>query len=214
LFVFILFAQAGYAYTNLYGAVQFLDELNIESGTSNLSISPEAFREGVASYREKMENQLNLIKQKTAVCEASSNLEKRLPSPSPLDIREARLRGEITDFEWALRWQETQGLNTSVDIRTIEKSSFGSPELEDLPLGFRRDYTFLTSRPDDIRISNLSQLLEEYRMLVHTTEKLIAERSARIAAERKAKNKKVESSLLASAQGIDPALFADKIFLN
>jgi hypothetical protein len=191
-----------------------LDELNIESGTSNLSISPEAFREGIASYSEMMENGLNLIKQKTAVCETTSDLEKSLPSPSPLDIREARLRGEITDIEWALRWQEAQVSNTSVDKSKIAKSSFGTPEMEDLPLGFRRDYTFLTSRPDDIRISDLSQLLDEYRMLVHATEKLIAERSARLAAERKAKNKKVESSLLASAQGIDPARFADKIYLS
>jgi hypothetical protein len=46
-----------------------------------------------------------------------------------------------------------------------------------LPDGFKRSYQFLATEPDDIRMSDIPALLEEYRMLVRTTEMLLVGQS-------------------------------------
>jgi hypothetical protein len=46
-----------------------------------------------------------------------------------------------------------------------------------LPPGFSRSYTYLTTRPEDLRLVDLEPLLDEYKLLVQTTEVLLAERA-------------------------------------
>jgi hypothetical protein len=43
----------------------------------------------------------------------------------------------------------------------------------------------LSTKPEDIRMSDIPQLLREYRMLVHASETLLAERTAKYNAEHK-----------------------------
>jgi hypothetical protein len=61
----------------------------------------------------------------------------------------------------------------------------------------------MVSRPEDIRVTDLSQLLAEYRMLVHATEQLLGERAARQATERKHRFAATQSALLERASEAD-----------
>ena len=172
--------EAGYAYTNLYGAVQFLLDLDLDEDPRNLNISVDVFRKGLESCRAEAESKF--AKNNKKLKEVKSLVLPHTNLVIPINaVRAARLRGEIIDTAWAKQWQSENGR-----IMSATGESTGSTEAsESLPLGFHRSYAFLTTRPDQIRISDLPQLLAEYRMLVHTTEVLLAERSTRQAEERK-----------------------------
>ena len=168
--------EAGYAYTNLYGAVQFLLDLDMDKPTS-LAINQEEFRAGLEKWKASTQKR---------VLEISENINQpretvRNVDISVQDVREARLRGEIVNFEWALKWQEAHPPTSSEQTAGMESTA----EDEVLPVGFTRSYTYLNSRPEDIRLSDLPNLLNEYRMLVHTTERLLGERSARIQSKKR-----------------------------
>ena len=173
--------EAGYAFTNLYGAVQFLLDLNLDEDPKNLNISVEVFRKGLDSCRAAAESMF-AIKTNENVNEVKALVLPSTHRAIPInDVRAARLRGEIIDTAWAKQWQ-----SENRRIMSATGESTGSTETsESLPLGFHRSYAFLATRPDQICISDLPQLLAEYRMLVHTTEVLLAERSSRQAEERK-----------------------------
>ncbi|KAG7336694.1 vacuolar sorting protein 9 VPS9 domain containing protein, partial [Nitzschia inconspicua] len=157
--------EAGYAYTNLYGAVQFLQDLDLKGseqagGSSNqLSINPEDLKQGLEKCR-KLRDDL-----------VASNIKI-----SVQEVHSAHARGETVDLQWATERQQVQ----PQEAPTVSSNSRSS-----LPDGFRRSYTFLNAQPSDIRVTDLSQLLEEYRMLVQVTEELLSERADRLTAERK-----------------------------
>jgi hypothetical protein len=117
------------------------------------------------------------------------------------EIRAARLRGETVDLEWARQWQIEHGTG-SPSFSTKDSGSqqeAADPFPDSLPSGFFRSYSYMVTRLEDIRVSDLPQLLMEYRMLVHATEQLYGEHTARLAAERKQKFASVRTALLASA---------------
>ena len=172
--------EAGYAYTNLYGAVQFLHDLDMEKPNS-LSISADDFRKGLEECKKTADKRL------TAAMEKS---EQERSSVRPVDIdvkdvRAARLRGDVVDFRWALNWQQEHFISE----QTTGMESTAEEEIKEskLPEGFTRTYSFLTARPEDVRVSDLPHLLAEYRMLVHTTEQLLGDRAARLASEKRRK---------------------------
>lgn len=178
--------EAGYAYTNLYGAVQFLQDLNMEEPNS-LSISPEDFRKGLAESVSKAQQRL--------IVDASddmSALEKLSTDVdiSVQDVREARLRGVTVDLEWAIQHRKDHPEKYGLDAGTSQPAP--------LPDGFSRSYSFLSANPQDIRLSDLPKLLAEYKMLVRTTEQLLGERGARLAQEKKRRdlerNQKLDDS--------------------
>lgn len=126
---------------------------------------------------------------------------------SPREIRDARLNGEIVDIDWAFRKQadllqrhgKIVSLTTEESFNTTNVLSSQQqqqqkqqqhqhhlpPEDPPLPSKFSRSYSFLAVRPNDIRMSDLPQLLKEYQMLVHATESLLNERTAWRKAEQK-----------------------------
>jgi cellobiose phosphorylase len=133
------------------------------------------------------------------------------------EVRAARLRGDVVDMEWALRWQAQQQqeegeaaptVSSSKHKRTSSNNTVLVDEFltEGLPTGFTRNYSFLATRPDDVRMADLPRLLSEYRMLVHTTESLLAERMTKHAAERKAHRMQRQKELYARARQLDPSL--------
>ena len=173
--------EAGYAYTNLYGAVQFLQELNMTKPDS-LSISAEDFKNGLEESVKKTQERFELRKPKL------DGLDPEYCNPisidiSPNDVRGARLKGEMINLEWAIN----QGLQfpekCDFDGHNVKANTGGS-----LPAGFTRSYAFLSASPHDIRLSDLPKLLAEYKMMAHVTEQLLAERGARIATEKKKKD--------------------------
>jgi hypothetical protein len=169
--------EAGYAYTNLYGAVQFLTDLDMEK--PNFSISSEDFKKGIQECLTKTQQQITAAKEEDILDEPLISAEV-----SVQEVREGRLKGEEVDLEWALDRHEN---------RLMEEASNGTKSKDDsvfavkLPSGFNRTYSFLSTRPEDVRISDLSRLLEEYKMLAHVTEQLLGERAALQAAEKKRK---------------------------
>lgn len=206
--------EAGYAYTNLYGAVHFLQELDLDEPNS-LQISPDEFRKGLEASRHAAASK-GLHQKSEQKCpqpstETLSPPEKIIESHiSPREVREARLRGETTDAIWAHRlWSQSTQTDQQASAESAgqtERRSAFDEATEILPTDFNRHYTFLNSRPEDIRLSDLPQLLSEYRLLVRTTEQLIADRASKIAARRKEESAKAELDLFARIRSVDPSL--------
>lgn len=199
--------EAGYAYTNLYSAVQFLKDLNMEHPDA-LSIGADEFREGLEKCRAAVAHPRlfhpQMFHGDTKDNTDVSSREFPLEIP-PGAVRAARLQGETVDVEWALRWQKQQGMATP-ETQSGQDSSQRDGAIDGLPPGFSRSYSFLTSRPEDIRVADLPQLLAEYRMLVHTTEQLLAEQTTKRAAERKERATRERKALMDRAAEIDPTL--------
>lgn len=215
--------EAGYAFTNLYGAVQFLQELELDTAgnsTSNrLSISPEELRLGLEKSRavaaknnarrtrtlgtsndderkpkglisqgvDDLLRESDLVNSADVVATASLFIS----APRQLSVREvraARLRGEILDLEWALTHQEGEPRceePVSSDGASLPSSPIKLPSKSKLP---QQRYTFLGLRPENVKMSDLPKLLDEYRKLVLTTEELLGEQqlvNSKIQAERK-----------------------------
>jgi len=220
--------EAGYAFTNLYGAVQFLQDLDLDgtegygkdrSNVNRLSIGSDELRRGleksraVAARNNAKRNSINITGSSNSngsqwqskglisrgiedlLGERSSGDESGgvrndatfVPSPPKLSVREvraARLRGETLDLAWALRRQD-QELTEQEHSRGNESlllSSSSKPKL--LP----QRYTFLGVRPENVKLSDLPKLLDEYRRLVLSTEELLGEQQRannRIQSERK-----------------------------
>jgi Vacuolar sorting protein 9 (VPS9) domain len=240
--------EAGYAYTNLYGAVQFLRDLNISADdtTANgptLSISPEEFRKSLEASRASANERFNLQQAKPVQpTKAFAHVDTEVPhfraqvQPIPPEaIGDARRRGEPISLDWALQWQkENRGPgfvsngdedDSELVARTaVTNSASSSPAsnravprraaideaMEGLPAGFTRTYSFLTSSPEDIKLSDLPLLLSEYRMLVHSTETLIAQRAARIATSRRDRLDRTGEEVYATVREIDPMLLPRK----
>lgn len=215
--------EAGYAYTNLYGAVQFILELNLEDEPKRLSITEQEYRDALSRCKDQTEQKFNNLKN---ILEESTNtlllkppqvpVLNRIP---PMAIRLARQRGEIIDTDWAIRWYEQ---NDSTKVHMLESSDIAAiPDVEEtiddtpqtlppveysLPTGFQRNYSFLATRPEDIRLADLPILLDEYRMLVQTVETLLSDKAAEVNRARKAKTIDKEKRIFAAAQEIDPTL--------
>ena len=117
-------------------------------------------------------------------------------------VRNAREQGEIVDLGWALEEQQIsmwqQGRLVDIPSKPVgnpnESAAIAGhellkhnlpPEEPSLPSQFTRSYSFLTTHPDNISLRDLPQLLQEYKMLVHTTEVLLNERSIWRESERK-----------------------------
>jgi len=200
--------EAGYAFTNLYGAVHFLQELDLNEPKS-LSITPDEFRKGVEASREKTEKRI-----RTSIANSGANLGLDLATSlprvaiPPIEVRRARLRGEEVDVEWAGRWAEQ---DAAIEPNQADGERGNADDLmRGLPAGFNRTYSFFGTRPEDVKLSDLPRLLSEYRQLVHITELLLAERVEKTRAERKAKRLSAQQDLHARVREVDPSLLSKK----
>lgn len=196
--------EAGYAYTNLYGAFQFLRDMNLDNPES-LSIEADDFRRCLKQSRVSAEAHLAKVADENGPEETKKEDSMVFPIEIPVSaVRAARLRGETVDLQWAKAWQEEHGARESdspLETTTRPESADGLPD--SLPPGFSRSYSYMVTRPEDIRVTDLPQLLSEYKMLVHATEQLLGERTARLAAERKQKFAATRSALLSRAAEVN-----------
>jgi hypothetical protein len=203
--------EAGYAFTNIYGAVQFLLDLDMNEPQS-LSITTEEFRLGLKASQLIAEELLAAIQAKKlppldSLPHESGEEQTSLANIPVSAVRSARLNGEAVDVDWALAWQSANGMFVSDEVPILKESRSALESVTDvLPSGFSRSYSFLTTRPEDIRVSDLAQLLSEYRMLVHTTETLLGERVSQLSAQRKSKILAREKEIYSRAQKVDPSL--------
>ena len=222
--------EAGYAFTNLYGAVQFLLDLPMDEPSSNLSIDPAEYRKGLEECRSKMmtkqqellgdvdvdaalnrvggigSHELEQQQEGAVVGDAESGV--AVP-PAPVggvsipvnEVRAARLRGEVLDLDWARQhsdWDPSLEVTNSMTAGPTGESS-GEDENLRLPSGFSRTYSFLATQPDDVRLVDLPQLLDEYKMLARTVEVLLAERASKASQERKERMRSTERTLRENA---------------
>ena len=117
--------EAGYAYTNLFSALQFLRDLNFEEGNgadtgdrvASLSITPKEFQIGLEKCRQDAETKASnndtrgrssppsTASKSTCDGELALPIERNIPVH---DIKTARLQGEDIDIIWARKWQDTQ----------------------------------------------------------------------------------------------------------
>lgn len=216
--------EAGYAFTNLYGAMQFLVQLKVsnEEAPTDLTMTTQEFQQGLAESRSHMERMLATLQPPPSAKEeeVSETIQAEETKDNDLDdihipvqaIRDARLKGEDVNLDWARRWYHDHVLSkrktmTSTPDTTFDEGTMGRSDqvvMDDslpsssLPVGWVRSYTFLTTQPEEVRMADLPQLLTEYRMLVKGVEQLLGERSAREAAERKQRLKDVERAIQTS----------------
>lgn len=224
--------EAGYAYTNLYGAVQFIQDLDFEEHSSSedhangvdgsdlkakrLTITPEEFRRGLEkctleAKKKGRNGESTAGDGRERQSESAKDAEEEDDDDEIFDIpasvvREARLRGEVVDVDWAHKWLEGRRAEARKE-RAIRAESevFDEderkplPKPPPLPQGFTRSYTFLSTKPEDIRVCDIPQLLQEYRMLVHASEALLAERTAKYNAEHKMHTRRMRDRLRESA---------------
>lgn len=220
----LLRGEAGYAYTNMCGAMQFIVELDVQSHLAevmaleegikgaSLLISPEEMKAGLdASRRKIMKKKDELLEEQekmNAKDDAHSREREEFVFVDAVDkddaasfninisarqVREARLHGESVDLDWAIErrnkstWQEGR-------VRDVSKPSPANddgdgqhlpPEEPPIPPQFTRSYNFLTTPAENISLRDLPRLLNEYKMLVHTTEVLLNERMVWRESERK-----------------------------
>jgi hypothetical protein len=199
--------EAGYAYTNLYGAVHFILDLDLNEPTS-LSISPEDFRKGIESSRKKANEYIHSeMMMKEPVSFRNDYLSSvRIPVSM---VREARLRNERVDLEWALEKFERDDSPETVPengLKRRDSVQVTDDTTDKLPAGFTRSYSFLASNADDLKYSDLPKLLSEYKMLVRATETLISEKVTQSASDRKSKLKETQQALFSRAEQVDPSL--------
>ena len=206
--------EAGYAFTNLFSATQFIKELDLEMegdtensrptlniDSADLKQRLSMFQEKVNATKTKNDNDTHAdsdLDETNKACAESNILDDRkMVSHVHLPVSEltaARLRGEnIT--QWAMKWIDEKHA-CSLDFHTAsgEKTAQTSKETSSsvlqaatqpsLPDGFKRSYRFLATEPDDIRMSDIPSLLEEYRMLVRTTEILLVDQSNLVSKQR------------------------------
>ena len=190
--------EAGYAYTNYYGAVQFLKDLEENNASSFSKMTPEEFKQGLQNCRDKAQQRISTtssispVKRNEEVLDVKQQFNASSLQLSAKDVRAARLAGENLDVQWAFRWydkcrNESEDEDESHPPETKIKTSTSRPP-PPLPEGFRRKYNFLSCTPKDVRLNDVPMLLEEYQMLVRATESLLAERSAWIQEEQQSSN--------------------------
>jgi len=198
--------EAEYAFTSLYGAVYFLQGVELdydreESHSGNksnrLTISNEDLRRGLEKSRAiaaKKNGKFGAAKDgDNTDSDESKGLISRgieqllgeidyggssfVPTPRQLSVREvraARLRGKSLNLEWAMKRQEEQPEteHCSGDSELAAASPIKSPSRS---VFTPQRYTYLGVRPENIKLSDLPRLLDEYRKLVLANEQLLGE---------------------------------------
>lgn len=206
--------EAGYAFTNLFGAIQFIQDLDFDEHSSEghedgsnstdlkvkgLTITPEEFRKGLEKCTAELNEKKLSVETKTEADKKQNEAHRDVFDDEddglfdipPSVVREARLNGETIDSSWADRWLERRRAEFAKEQAEKAENEehnghqMSVPKPPPLPPGFTRSYTFLSTKPEDIRMSDIPQLLHEYRMLVHASETLLAERTAKYNAEHK-----------------------------
>jgi hypothetical protein len=209
--------EAGYAFTNLFGAVQFLKDMDLDAEKpASLNIGVQEFRNSLQYCREMMETKLSeqSVKDKKDVTVAAAQTQYPLvmddTSIPVSSIRNARRRGEAVNLEWAKQHLGEIGQSIANSVLLTDNMQSQSTQSDDheslLPNGFTRSYTFLNSRPEDIKLSDLPQLLAEYKMLVHTTESLVGEKISKANARKKAELAAKQRQVYEAAKQVDPSL--------
>ena len=225
--------ESGYAYTNICGALHFIQELDVEGHLSEvalvgdeddsgkmggvLSIGPEEFRRGLEDCRRKIEdaekkkveeeekemlvgeekegedinNEVD-VSYDDALDEESGKVALMKAKISARQVREARSLGQTVDLDWAIQEQHKHEsmLKYTATKQASQQPPHPSqsnipPETPPLPSNFTRSYSYLTTHPEQINLRDLPNLLAEYKLLVHATEKLLNERSVWREQERK-----------------------------
>jgi hypothetical protein len=200
--------EAGYAYTNLYGAIQFLQEMNLvddNQSIASLSISPEEFRDGLQASRKAAEEKLKVpVANETKTASLDGPSYDRMTQLPIQIVRDARMRGDTLNLDWVRSWRETSNLTNIESLPSVD--ALNDSVVTNEMLGVPRQYSFLTARPEDIRLTDLPELLSEYRLLVHATERLLAERASEVKSARKKKIVEQRNSLMAKAEAADGAV--------
>jgi hypothetical protein len=225
--------EAGYAYTNLYSAYQFISDFetinltkpsngpssatlaeDLSAPPSSLSISREAWKAAIESYQVKAQDRYDAIQEaSTANAHQTLRIDNYIPQlsvafnppilnvPTPMDIRQARSKGELIDLNWAIRQQQVQDQSQQDQSPPLAQKSVFEQVEESLPYGFQRNYNFLNIRSvDDLKYNDVEQLLQEYHTLVRTTETLLSDRARQITRERKVQQIQKERALLEQQQ--------------
>lgn len=145
--------------------------------------------------------------------------------PIPIgEVRAARLRGEEI-YTWARRrWMEekrgtaagsnndfmsacarnmTQGTDAQLSQNQQQRQR---PRVLPLPKGFIRTYNYVSTDPDDIRMSDIPSLLNEYRMLVLGLETFLTDQTTRQNEYRKEEIERTRSRLEMDASEAEAAI--------
>eukprot|EP00567_Pseudictyota_dubia_P017369 CAMPEP_0197443922 /NCGR_PEP_ID=MMETSP1175-20131217/9543_1 /TAXON_ID=1003142 /ORGANISM="Triceratium dubium, Strain CCMP147" /LENGTH=671 /DNA_ID=CAMNT_0042974631 /DNA_START=236 /DNA_END=2251 /DNA_ORIENTATION=+ len=223
--------EVGYAFTNLFSAVQFLRDLDIEKylkkedkededtnrRVSFFSMSPDEFKLGLEKCRqdtkERSEDKIRLESSSDqTAADSESLLLSQVDICIPVDtIHSARSKGEVIDIGWACKWQNQNRRHLyTPEVKTAEndfskEQHQGDYSLDLLPLpdGFSRSYSFLSLEPEDVRITQVPQLLHEYQKLVRATEFLLSDRNARFVADHKEQARLTRDKLERAVKEVD-----------
>lgn len=189
--------EAGYAFTNLFSATQFIRELDLDmkgesdSSRPSLHITSEELKEKLDLFRESLNASLNedVLEGKKPVMTAHEpdfTGEYHYINVPVNEVTAARLRGE-DPVKWASEWvalksnlrkpnlvplSQTKADQVLGQVHKDENNANANLPTE----GLARSYKFLATEPHDIRLSDIPSLLDEYKNLIRTTEILLMER--------------------------------------
>jgi hypothetical protein len=134
----------------------------------------------------------------------------------PVEIRKARERGVVVDLEWARQWHEERRVSgtdgggaSSVSGAQHDRRSESLGVSNLLPFAFSRSYSYVTTKPEDVRFVDLGPLLKEYQTLVQSTEALLAERAHIQEQHRRAEAFAARKEFYQRVCQVDPSLLED-----
>ncbi len=195
--------EPGYAFTNLFSAVQFIMGLNLDIGTKedissdlntpSLHIAPDELKQKLSDFKKNLNGTKELTESssenitnfhQSEVKERAESSYLFAPVTIPVHVvTNARLRGD-DPFDWISSWMVSKSDKFDHSFCTeagqrpeqVGGRTARLPHTLSLPDGFTRSYTFLPTQPSDFRISDIPILLKDYKTLVRTTEMLLVER--------------------------------------
>ena len=185
-------------HSQIYSAPRNSLENQILIWRPSLHIAPEELKQKLTDFKTKMRGDVNfscdhkndpVIESEIKQIPAHANMNVYPPITVPVHVvTAARLSGDDPS-DWALKWltSNTSSMDLRLDSSLLSTESGEGTEqaagkttranAPPFPEGFTRSYKFLATEPNDIRISDIPALLDEYKLLVRTTEILLMERN-------------------------------------
>jgi len=207
-------------------------EFEAELAKCRRTVEPNQNKDGLPGTR-KLRREKKNIEGKNKCNDEEEQEDEEVTSKVDVPISEIRNaigRGETINVEWVQHWHAKKHENesnqdkdffmdeaarTSPKTRMIGRDRTSSSSkaknvasrsmaYSTLPPDFSRNYTYLGSRPNDIKFSDIPILLDEYQQLVRVCELMLKERSAMMSAEHKRKIKlardQLENSVIAASE--------------
>ena len=223
--------EAGYAFTHLYSAVQFIKELDLKiddngdqghvennvTGKPTLSISKEILQKKMQEFREQLatacesKDAADISKTDTELEQNDTDINKddanyyddqSTVSFHRVEIPTSEVKAARLRGEDLQEWARQWVASKNEDHMQISDTMQNDENSSKSYDGVLKSCSFLATDPKDVKISDIPALLEEYKMLVRATETLMLERNNSIQLEQQKKTNMKRNDLESAVQEV------------